>query len=93
MRFPRLNRFNWGLAALMADSKDPNAKELIPWLDRTGLAALQAGNLIVLITFFTSDSHVDIPAHDSIAADQSIGIPLIVAALAALVCEDEVFSE
>ena len=44
-----------------------------------------AGTLVVLITFFTSYSHVDIPAHDSIAVNQQIGIPLLLAALAALV--------
>jgi len=38
-------------------------------------------------------SHVDIPAHVSIAVNQQIGIPLLLAALAALFGEDEVFSE
>ena len=65
----------------------------MPWLDQFGLAALLAGSLLVLIRFFTSYSHVDIPAHESIAVNQEIGIPLLLAALAALVGVDEVFSE
>ena len=43
-----------------------------------------AGSLVVLITFFTSYSHVDIPTHASITVNQQIGIPLLLAALAAL---------
>ena len=38
-----------------------------------------AGSLVVLITFFTSYSHVDIPSHASIAVNQQIGIPLLLA--------------
>jgi hypothetical protein len=68
------------------------AKDPYPWLERSGLAALLAGFLLVLITFFTSYSHVDIPAHASIAVNQQIGIPLLSAALAALVGVDVVFS-
>ena len=64
----------------------------MPWLDQFGLAALLAGSLHVMITFFTSYGHVDIPAHVSIEVNQQIGIPLH-AALAALVGIDEVFSE
>jgi hypothetical protein len=56
----------------MEQSKDLTTKEPFPWLDRSGLAALVAGTLVVLITFFTSYSHVDIPAHVSIAVDQHI---------------------
>jgi hypothetical protein len=59
-------------------------KEPFPWLDRAGLAALLAGTLILLITFFTSYSHVDIPAYGSIQVNQQIGISLLFAALAAL---------
>ncbi len=58
-----------------------------PWLDRSGQAALLAGILVVLITFFTSYSHVDIPANASVAVNQQIGIPLLLAALAALIGE------
>jgi hypothetical protein len=71
----------------MAESKDLTAEDPFPWLDQSGLAALLAGSLVVLITFFTSYSHVDIPAHDSVAVNQQIGIPLLLAALAALVGE------
>ena len=59
----------------------------MPWLDQFGLAALLAGSLLVLIRFFTSYSHVDSPAHESIAVNQEIGIPLLLAALAALAGE------
>ena len=59
-------------------------KEPFPWLDRAGLAALLAGTLILLITFFTSYSHVDIPAYGSIQVNQQIGISLLFAALASL---------
>jgi len=68
----------------MAEGKTLTAKDPNPWLDRSGLAALLAGTLIILITFFTSYSHVDIPAHDSIQVNQQIGVPLLIAALAAL---------
>ena len=73
--------------------KDLTTEEPIPWLDRSGLAALVAGSLVVLISFFTSYSHVDIPSPENIALNQEIGIPLLLAALAALVGVDEVFSE
>jgi hypothetical protein len=75
------------LATVISASKGPTAKEPFPWLDRSGLAALVAGALVVLITFFTSYNHVAIPAHDSVKVNQRIGIPLLVAALAALVSE------
>ena len=71
----------------MAESKDLTTEEPIPWLDQSGLAALLAGSLVVLITFFTSYSHVDIPSHASVRVNQQIGIPLLLAALAALVGE------
>jgi hypothetical protein len=73
--------------------KDLTTEDPIPWLDQSGLAALVAGSLVVLISYFSSDSHVDIPAHASIAVNQRIRIPLLLAALAALVGVDEVFSE
>ena len=69
---------------MITPGKSLTAEEPYPWLDRSGLAALLAGSLLVLITSFTSYSHVDIPAHDSIQVNQQIGIPLLVAALAAL---------
>ena len=45
--------------------KDLTTEEPIPWLDQSGLAAFAAGSLVVLISFFSSYSHVDIPAHAS----------------------------
>jgi hypothetical protein len=75
------------LATVMAQSNGLTTEEPIPWLDQSGLAALVAGSLVVLITFFTSYSHVDIPSHASIRVNQQIGIPLLLAALAALVGE------
>ena len=71
----------------MAESKDLTAEDPFPRLDQSGLAALLAGSLVVLITFFTSYSHLDITSHESIAVYQQIGIPLLLAALAALVGE------
>jgi hypothetical protein len=44
----------------------------LTWLDQSGFAALLAGTLIVLITFFTSYRHVDIPAHGSFQVNQQI---------------------
>ena len=76
----------------MAQNNGLTAKDPYPWLERSGLAALLAGSLLVLITFFTFYSHVDIPAHASIAVNQQIRIPLLSAALAALVGVDVVFS-
>ena len=75
------------LATVIEATKDLTAKEPFPWLDQSGLAALVAGSLVVLITFFTSYSHVDIPTHFSISVNQQIGIPLLLAVLAARVGE------
>ena len=77
----------------MAESKDLTTEEPIPWLDQSGLAALLAGSLVVLITFFTSYSHVDIPSHASIRVNQQIGIPFLLAALAALVGDVQLASK
>ena len=71
----------------MAQSNTSTTEVPFPWLDRSGQAALVACSLVVLITFFTSYSHVDIPAHESVTVNQQIGIPLLLAALAALVGE------
>ena len=59
----------------MAESKDLTTEEPFPWLDRSSQAARVAGTLVGLITLFTSYSHFDIPAHESIAVNQQIGIP------------------
>ena len=79
-----VDRFDGGLVMVMAEAIGLAQKEPFPWLDRAGLAALLAGTLILLITFFTSYSHVDIPAYGSIQVNQQIGISLLFAALAAL---------
>ena len=79
-----LDRFDGGLVTVMEESIGETAQEPFPWLDRAGLAALLAGTLVLLITFFTSYSHVDIPAYGSIQVNQQIGISLLFAALAAL---------
>jgi biopolymer transport protein ExbB/TolQ len=54
-------------------------------LDSMGWASLAAGLLVVLITFFTSYSHVDLIGFLHFKVDQQIGIPLLLAAMAALV--------
>ena len=79
-----LDQFDGGLVMVMEEAIGLARKEPFPWLDRAGLAALLAGTLILLITFFTSYSHVDIPAYGSIQVNQQIGISLLFAALAAL---------
>jgi hypothetical protein len=60
----------------MVQSNAPTIEVSFLWLDRSGQAALLASSLVVLITFFTSFSHVDIPAHESVSVNQQIGIPL-----------------
>ena len=79
-----LDQFDGGLVTVMEEFIDATSQDPFPWLDRAGLAALLAGTLILLITFFTSYSHVDIPAYGSIQVNQQIGISLLFAALAAL---------
>ncbi len=79
-----LDQFDGGLVTVMVEAIGLAQKEPFPWLDRAGLAALLAGTLILLITFFTSYSHVDIPAQGSIQVNQQIGISLLIAAVAAL---------
>ncbi len=46
--------------ALHADSRNRDATANVPALDPAGWVSLVAGLLIVLITFFTSYSHVDL---------------------------------
>ena len=65
-----LDQFDGGLVTVMEESIEATSRESFPWLDRAGLAALLAGTLILLITFFTSYSHVDIPAYGSIQVNQ-----------------------
>jgi transposase InsO family protein len=75
------------LATVISESKGLTAEDPFPWLDQSGLAALLASSFVVLNKFFTSYSHVDFPANASIAVNQQNGIPLFLAALAALVGE------
>jgi hypothetical protein len=65
-------------APLSSDPPDP-----LPLLDRAGYASLFGGVLVVLITFFTSYSHVDLFGI-RFPVNQQIGIPFLVAAVAAL---------
>ena len=58
-----------------------------PPLDPAGWVSLAAGVLIILITFFTSYSHVDLFGFLQFKVNQQIGIPLLLAAMAALVGE------
>jgi hypothetical protein len=53
---------------LLAQNKGLTAKDRYPWLDQSGLAALLAGSLLALITFFTS---VTARKDDAPAADQA----------------------
>jgi hypothetical protein len=41
------------LSTVMTQSKNLTTEEPLPWLDQFGLAALLAGSLLVLITFFS----------------------------------------
>ena len=50
----------------MAQSIGLTTEEPFPWLDRASLSVLLAGTLVVLSTFFTFYSHVDILAHISV---------------------------
>jgi hypothetical protein len=56
-------------------------------LDPAGWVSLAAGVLIILATFFTSYSHVDPFGFLHFKVNQQIGIPLLLAAVAALVGE------
>jgi hypothetical protein len=76
-----------GLAKLVSSMLDPPAAaagENPPLLDGLGWASLAAGSLVVLITFFTSYSHVDLFGVFQFKVNQQIGIPLLLAAMAAL---------
>jgi hypothetical protein len=58
-----------------------------PPLDPAGWVSLAAGLLVILITFFTSYSHVDLFGFLRFKVNQQIGVPLLLAAVAALVGE------
>jgi hypothetical protein len=63
-----------------------------PPLDPAGWVSLAAGLLIILITFFTSYSHVDLFGFLQFKVNQQIGIPLLLAAVAALAGEAKLAS-
>jgi len=74
----------------MSSITDPRAadtEESSAPLDSTGWASLVAGLLVALITFFTSYSHVNLFGILQFKVNQQIGIPLLLAAMAALVGE------
>jgi hypothetical protein len=73
----------------MSENEEPVSSgqpDPFPFLDRAGYASLFGGCLVVLITFFTSYSHVDLLGI-SFNVNQQIGIPVLFAAVAALVGE------
>ena len=71
----------------ISDRRAADAEASSTPLDSMGWASLAAGLLVVLITFFTSYSHVDLIGFLHFKVDQQIGIPLLLAAMAALVGE------
>jgi hypothetical protein len=73
--------------ASISDRRAADAEARSNPLDSMGWASLAAGLLVVLITFFTSYSHVDLIGFLHFKVDQQIGIPLLLAAMAALVGE------
>jgi hypothetical protein len=79
--------------ASISEPRAADAEASSTSLDPMGWASSAAGLLVVLITFFTSYSYVDLIGFLHIKVGQQIGIPLLLAAMAALVGEDEVFSE
>ena len=56
-------------------------------LDQQGWITIVAGLLLALITLFTSYSHVDIPGFGAIGLNQQVGLPCILASMAALVVD------
>jgi hypothetical protein len=55
-----------------------------PLLDRQALATFLAGSLLLLISFTTNYSHVDLQRFGTLTIDEQIGMALHLAALAAL---------
>jgi hypothetical protein len=68
----------------ITDARSADAAVSSPPLDPMGWASLAAGLLVALITFFTSYSHVDLFGILQFKVNQQIGIPLLLAAMAAL---------
>ena len=72
---------------LTSETRTTESGDNAPPLDPSGWTSLTAGLLVILITFFTSYSHVDLFGILQFKVNQQIGIPLLLAALAALVGE------
>jgi hypothetical protein len=72
---------------LTSETRTTESGDNAPPLDPSGWTSLTAGLLVVLITFFTSYSHVDLFRILQFKVNQQIGIPLLLAAMAALVGE------
>jgi hypothetical protein len=68
----------------MLDPCAADDEQIAPLLDPVGWASLAAGLLVALITFFTSYNHVDLFGFLQFKVNQQIGIPLLLAAMAAL---------
>ena len=73
--------------SLTTETLAKESADTAPPLDPAGWASLTAGFLVVLITFFTSYNHVDLFGFLRFKINQQIGIPLLLAAMAALVGE------
>jgi len=71
----------------VSESRNTDSTGVFPPLDPVGWVSLAAGLLVILITFFTSYSHVDLFGFLRFKINQQIGIPLLLAAMAALVGE------
>ncbi len=69
---------------LISEPRAVDDGAITPLLDAMGWASLAAGLLVVLITFFTSYSHVDLFGVLQFKVNQQVGIPLLLAAMAAL---------
>ena len=84
-----VDRSGLAVATVMAENEAPVSSaqpDPFPFLDRAGYASLVGGCLVVLITFLTSYSHVDLLGI-RFTVNQQIGIPVLLAAVAALVGE------
>jgi hypothetical protein len=73
--------------SLTSETRTTESGDNAPPLDPSGWTSLTAGLLVILITFFTSYSHVDLFGILQFKVNQQIGIPLLLAAMAALVGE------
>jgi len=70
--------------SLTSETRTTESGDNAPPLDPSGWTSVTAGLLVILITFFTSYSHVDLFGILQFKVNQQIGIPLLLAAVAAL---------